>query len=306
MLRRSWKVLSKPQGPLLGLQVIFTDKTLPIGSDALVRAVGDYEKSFKNVDLRVANSVADGFAGALSFSINDGKPQRIDVIARPNCPLPPSITDRCITYAMYNEKAKEAMVKAQSTVYLNYVQDGSIHPLEAYSSLCCVGGALVNQWNAVGVLNVNAHNSAPAFLFSNTFIQSKQPNGSAMDFFRTLPLTTLYCGFVRYSLPTTTDKLGFRSYGATLLGLPDFCAYAEQELSDVVFSTFNSFWEFGISKGQSFEEGQVIQLTSNAQTSIALRTLKQDEGQPTPQGKIFVLEPVHGWQAFRPSTDKPK
>jgi hypothetical protein len=320
MLRRSLATLQQAVGqrsriPVIGLQVLFSDAA-PAGLTvpAVTERLNRFDPSLREATLRAAVEADDaGLTGIVSWtatppaSVGGTAPtveHRVDVIVRNRCPLPPSVATQCITYSLYPQSVKQRMAAAQSAAYLSYRGTDAVMPLEKYVAVSAVAAALCEAGGGCGVLNVNALTSAPASLFSRTFIEANyECAGRTLEFFRALPVTTLYAGFQPYRAEDQAGKprYGFRTHGAELLGSPNLATYAaDAASSEVVFYAFHAIWELMERRGRPLVAGERVQLTADSSTSVTVRDPLPTEVylHHSPQG-VLVLEPARGWKAFQ-------
>ncbi|KPA73938.1 membrane protein [Leptomonas pyrrhocoris] len=199
------------------------------------------------------------------------------------------------------------MQAAQSAAYLSYHGTDAALPLEKYVAVSAVAAALCEAGGGCGVLNVHACTAASASLFSRSFIEENcDCAGRPLDFFRALPVTTLYAGFQPYQTEGAKGELryGFRTHGAELLGLPNLATFAtDVASSEVVFYAFHAMWELMQRRGRPLVAGEPVQLTSDPSTGVTVRDPLLTEAylQHPPQG-VLVLEPAKGWEAFQALT----
>ena len=335
MLRRSLAVQQqttrqRSRIPVIGLQVLFPDPepsglTVP----AITKLLNQFDPSLRQATLRAAvDTDHSGLTGIVSWTATtpaaagasssfpsapppplEAEPvtveHRVDVIARNRCRLPSSVAERCVTYLLYPEAVKQRMAAAQSAAYLSYRGTDAVLPLEKYVAVSAVAAALCEAGGGCGVLNVNALTCAPASLFSKAFIEENfECAGRALDFFRALPITTLYAGFQPYKTEKAEGgevRYGFRTHGAELLGLPNLATYASDAASsEVVFYAFHAVWELMQRRGRPLVAGELVQLMTDPSTGVTVRDPLPSEAylQNPPQG-VLVLEPVKGWEAFQ-------
>lgn len=322
MLRQSCRLLQpsaaaavgqRSRVPVVGLQVLFPDSA-PSGiiAEALTEQLHRFDPALNRATLRAPPVAdADGLTGIASWPVAAAAPggaapaeHRVDVIVRHHCPLPPQVARDCIDYSLYPQPVKARMAQAQSAAYLSYRGLDAVPPLEKYVAVSAVAAALCEAAEACGVLNVNALTSAPASMFSRRFITEAAGGAAAspLDFFRALPLTTLYAGFQPYQTEDAqgAPRIGFRTHGAELLGLPNLATYAaDVAAAEVVFYVFHAVWELMQKRDRPLVAGEPVQLTADPATGVAVRNPTAQEAylQHPPQG-VLVLEPAKDWAAF--------
>jgi hypothetical protein len=168
-------------------------------------------------------------------------------------PLPMDVTARCVKPAHYAPEYKRLALAHQAHVQLYYAGFAS-SPLEQYVALAVVAGALATC-GAVGVLNENARTSMPGEILA-----ARDYVGDRLELLRTLPITTLYAGFVKYEVGQAAG-LWMRTHGCELLGLPDlaFLASAHHE-GERVFELFASVLNHLLITRERLAEGDTLQL----------------------------------------------
>jgi hypothetical protein len=109
-----------------------------------------------------------------------------------------------------------------------------------------------------------------------------------MDLLHSLPLPILYCGFVKYNVPNDTH-VWMRTYGAHVLGLPDFAAYAEgHHQGQHYFDLFNNIFRYMLNTGRLLAAGHTMQV--GADNYLRCRAPREDEPWLESKGEILVAE----------------
>lgn len=302
--RLSAAAAAASSGAPLGFQVLFPEPTFSTTEADLSTALQGFDSALTKATVSIKESNDEGMLGVCSWtdstSLERTVRHRVDLIARHRCPLPTSIADGCVTYASYAEEVKKQIKAAQSTVYLTYhATEDRVHPLEQYTALCAVAGALC-QLGAAGVLNVNSRTSAPPKLFDKEVIQTRMKSDRTLNFFRALPFLIIYCGFVPFR-PGDKPGFGFRTFGAQHIGLPNLAAFSKEltPTGDVVYRSFQGVWELMIAESKALQPGHTFDLTESPQSKVLVRA--PTEAEPyilDPADSVLVLEPVEGWDSI--------
>jgi Domain of unknown function (DUF4261) len=81
-----------------------------------------------------------------------------------------------------------------------------------------------------------------------------------MELLRTLPLSILYCGFVKIEAPGVPG-VWMRTYGAPLLGLPDLAAHAKgHEEGQRYFGLFENVFAYLRETGAALAAGHTMEV----------------------------------------------
>ena len=101
--------------------------------------------------------------------------------------------------------------------------------------------------------------SLPAGVFTRASLGDE-----SLELLRSLPLTMLYCGFVKYEVEGT-EGVWMRTYGADRFGLPDFAALAEGHHQGEFYSNiFNNIMAYLLQSGAEMDAGHTMQIGENA------------------------------------------
>jgi Domain of unknown function (DUF4261) len=118
-----------------------------------------------------------------------------------------------------------------------------------------------------------------------------------MEQLRTLPLPVLYCGFVKYDIPNDSH-VWMRTYGADVLGLPDFAVYANgHHEGQRYFEMFDSIMRYMLSTGSRLAPGHTMQL--GAEEYLRCRAPSKDEPWLESKGEMLVVEIIGADQINR-------
>jgi hypothetical protein len=198
-------------------------------------------------------------------------------------PLSVEAVERCVRPAHYAAELRMLARKHQSHIQLYYA---GFHksPLEQYVALAALAGVL-SAWGAIVVLNENAQTSVPAEVLT-----AAQFLGDRLELLRTLPLATLYMGFVKMEL-AGCDGVWMRTHGGALMGLPDlaYCADGHQQ-GALVFDLFASTLNYLLTAGEQFEIGHTMQFGS--ELYFRIRAPEANEEFLEREGGLFVLERI--------------
>ena len=194
----------------MSLQVAFAGP-LPNQADALTRALQAYHPSMADARAEL-DTGGDHWLGLAGWG------EHVVRLVGFNAPLPEATVEVCVAPAHYPAEVK-AEVRAHASHVLLYYTGHDADPLEQYVAVAAVAGALAEA-GGVAVMNEHAtRRCRPAC--------SRAPrSATSLELLRSLPLTMLYCGFVKYEVEGT-EGVWMRTYGADRFGLPDFAALAE-------------------------------------------------------------------------------
>jgi hypothetical protein len=198
-------------------------------------------------------------------------------------PLPSDVTARCVRPAHYAPEYKREALAHQAHVELYYAGFAS-SPQEQYVALAAVAGALC-ACGAVGVLNENARTSMPgAILAARDFA------GDRLQMLRSLPIPTLYAGFVKYEIAGVAG-VWMRTHGCELLGLPDlaFLAFGHHE-GERVFDLFASVLNHLLISRDRLAPGDTMQLGGD--WFLRARHPEVEESYLENDSELLVLETI--------------
>lgn len=183
-------------------------------------------------------------------------------------PFPEEHLEACVAPSHYPAKQKEQIRHHDSHLLLWYAgYDDNVQ--EQYIALTMVAAALA-QFNALAVLNEHAHTSLPIAVVSEIV------SAGSMDMLRHgLPLTMLFCGFVKYEVDGV-NGVWMRTYGAETFSLPNFAVLAHghdegQKYSDI----FNNALNYLLESGAEMVAGHTMESADG--TIMRLREPKADE-----------------------------
>ena len=185
--------------------------------------------------------------------------------------FPSKELEMSISPAYYSEEIKQQGYDHNSYMLLSYMGKEN-NPLEQYLSLTLIAG-FFGSFGAVVILNQNAHTSFPARVFdATTFGSSDEIRDDILGFIRELPLTYLFCGFVKY-VWRDSDEIMFRTHGASLLGLPNFATFTkDHSYIEKVFQIYNNIFNYLLESKREFIVGDTMQVDENIYLKLRLPT----------------------------------
>ncbi|GKX54154.1 hypothetical protein SOASR030_02660 [Leminorella grimontii] len=248
----------------LSLQVVFSG-SLSIDESKLEQTLRGFDSSMKQARCQRDPELGDFFA-----LVGWGK--HVVRMVGFNAPFPAEHLEKCVGPSHYGAEMKEQVRANESHVLLWYAgYDDNV--LEQYIALALVAGAL-ERFGALAVLNESAYTSLPAGVLGE---MAAAKDGA--DILRYgLPLTMLFCGFVKYEVEGV-DGVWMRTYGANGFGLPDFAVLASgheegQKYSDIFSNILRYLLDSGAEMvaGHTMEvaQGQVMKLREPAESEYFL------------------------------------
>ena len=262
------------QSPL-SLQVLF-EGTLSLTSESVTEALRAYTPSMSaaQCELDVELSAEGKLFGILGWGKHVIKLVGFDL------PMPADAVEACVAPAHYPQVVK-AKVRAHTGHLLLFYAGYETKPLEQYVALATTSGALA-KLGAIAVLNESAHTSLP------TGVLAEMGGKNALDVLRSLPLLYLYCGFVKYEVEGT-DGVWMRSYGAHLLGLPDFAALAAgHHEGEKYFEVLGNILSYLQTSGAKLAAGHTMQI--GPKEYFRVRQPSKEEYFLESPGTLFVAE----------------
>lgn len=267
----------------LSLQVVFS-APLALTADALTTALRAYHP-----DMRQARAEIEPDMPELLAMVGWGK--HVVRLVGFNAPYPQESMEACVAPAHYPADVK-AQVRAHVSHVLLYYAGFEEDTLEQYVALAAVAGAL-SDFNGVAVLNEHAHTSLPAGVFTR-----ESMGDESLDVLRSLPLTMLYCGFVKYEVEGT-EGVWMRTYGADAFGLPDFAALAEGRHEGELYSgMFNNIMAYLLDSGAELAAGHTMQIGETSY--MKLREPAESEYFLHGPGTVLVAEIIDASQINQP------
>ncbi|AZS77243.1 MULTISPECIES: DUF4261 domain-containing protein [Achromobacter] len=257
----------------LSLQVLFA-APLALNEDTLKAALSAYHPSMSEARVEIAPDMPEVLGLA-------GWGEHVVRLVGFDAPYPKDSLEACVAPAHYPGTVKDE-VRAHASHIILYYAGFEKDPLEQYVALAAVAGALTG-FGAVAVLNEHAHTSLPAGVFD-----AESLGEESLDLLRTLPLTMLYCGFVKYEVEGVAG-VWMRTYGADCFGLPDFAALARGHDEGEYYSNmFNNIMGYMLESGAELAAGHTMQIGENAY--MKLREPAQEEYFLDGPAQVLVAE----------------
>ncbi len=267
----------------LSLQVVFS-APLALKADALTAALRAYHP-----DMRQARAEIEPDMPELLAMVGWGK--HVVRLVGLNAPFPQESIEACVAPAHYPADVK-AQVRAHVSHVLLYYAGFEEDTLEQYVALAAVAGALT-AFNAVALLNEHARTSLPAGVFTRESVGDE-----SLDLLRSLPLTMLYCGFVKYEVEGVPG-VWMRTYGGDAFGLPDFAALAEGHHQGEQYSgMFNNIMAYLLDSGAELAAGHTMQIGETRY--MKLREPLESEYFLHGPGTVLVAEIIDASQINQP------
>lgn len=261
----------------LSLQVLFSQGP-PLDSSALSRALRTFDRS-----------TSGGRCDLDEELLREGKVLGLAGWGRHvvryvgfDFPMPADAVEACVAGAHYDQDLKQKAREHRAHVILYYA-GYETSPLEQYVALAVVA-AVFGRNDGLVVLNEAGHASLPMSMLFDI--------GAAADsceLLRQLPLPYLYCGFVKYQVEDVRG-VWMRTYGAPLLGLPDFAAHAAgHHEGQRYFDIFENVFRYVLESGARLSRGHTMQIGTGEY--MRLRAPKLDESFLMPSGgELFVMQ----------------
>ncbi len=267
------------------LQVVFADN-LQLDSEAVMEAMRAYHPSMTEARCEVAEELNE--EGKIFGLAGWGK--HVIKIVGFDLPMPQDTVEFCVAPSHYGESLKEQARAHKSHLLLWYGgQEESV--VEQFVALAAFAGVL-EQFGAIVVLNENARTSFPAAALSGNVVE-----GDIWEQLRTLPLPVLYCGFVKFHDPKDT-RVWVRTYGAYVLGLPDFAAHTNgPHEGQRYFDMFDSILRYMLNTGKRLAAGHTMQI--GAEDYLRCRAAKKNEPWLESKGEMLVVEIIRADQVNR-------
>jgi hypothetical protein len=267
------------------LQVLFADN-LKFDPAAITEAMRTYHPSMASARCEVVEELNQ--EGKIFGIAGWGK--HVIKIVGFDLPMPSAPVELCVAPSHYAQAVKDRARAHKAHLLLWYAgQEESA--VEQFVALAAFSGVL-DRFGAVVVLNESAHTSFPAAALSGKGIK-----GDMMEQLRTLPLPVLYCGFVKYNVPNDTH-VWMRTYGAYVLGLPDFAAYTNgHHEGQRYFGMFDSIMRYILNSGKRLAAGHTMQL--GAENYLRCRAPTAEEPWLESKGEMLVVEMIRADQINR-------
>ena len=260
----------------LSLQVLFPEPC-PLDPDRLVEAFRSYHPSMSGVRCEIdpALNREGKVFGMVGWEKHVVRCVGFDL------PMPAEAVEACVAPSHYPQELKQRARSHKAHVILYYAGYEQ-SPVEQYVALAATAGVLA-RLGAIVILNESGRTSFPASALSGL-----DSDGDIMDLLRTLPLPILYCGFVKHEVEGIPG-VWMRTYGAPLLGLPDFAAHAggHQE-GQRYFDMFDSVFGYLRESGAQLAAGHTMQIGEEEYLRVRLPT--DEEAFLESEGELLVAE----------------
>jgi hypothetical protein len=262
----------------ISLQVLFRDK-YRLDAGQLAREFRSYHHSTRAALCEIDAKLSDE---GKTFGMVGWEEHVIRLVGF-NQPMPSEAVKPCITASHYGEELKED-ARAHKGHLLLYYAGYEDSPLEQYVALAATAGVLA-RIGAIVVLNESGHTSFPAAPLSGSDCE-----GDIMELLRTLPLLILYCGFVKHEVEGISG-VWMRTYGASLLGLPDLAAHARGHAEGQrYFDMFENILGYLRESGSTLAPGHTMELAGAEY--LRFRTASEDEWFLENKGTLLVAEVI--------------
>ncbi|MCL2309740.1 MAG: DUF4261 domain-containing protein [Proteobacteria bacterium] len=259
----------------LSLTVLFASPPIIDGSE-LTRALCAYHASMREARVELEPGLEAPFGLA-------GWGKHVVTMVGFNASMPREALEACVAPSHYSAELK-AQVRAHTGHIILYYAGFEEDPLEQYVALAAAAGALA-EFSGVGVVNETARTSLPAGMFTRAEL-----GDDSLNVLRCFPLTTIFCGFVKYEVEGV-QGVWMRTYGAEALGCNNLATLAEGHHEGGKYSElFNDILGYQRSSGAELAAGHTMQVDDTAY--IKLRAPLETEGfLHEPQG-VLVLEMI--------------
>ena len=260
----------------LSLQVLFPEPC-PLAPDRLADAFRAYHPSMSRVRCEIDPTL--NREGKVFGMVGWGK--HVVRCIGFDLPMPAEAVEACIGPSHYPQELK-LRARAHRAHVILYYAGYEPSPVEQYVALAATTGVMA-RLGAIVVLNQSGHTSFPASALSGV-----DSDGDIMDLLRTLPLPILYCGFVKHEVEGTAG-VWMRTYGAPLLGLPDFAAHAAgHHEGHRYFDMFDNVFGYLRESGAHLAAGHTMQI--GQEEYLRVRHPTDEESFLESEGELLVAE----------------
>jgi hypothetical protein len=199
-----------------------------------------------------------------------------------SAPMPAEAVEACVAPSLYPQELK-ARARAHQAHLMLYYAGYEKSPMEQYVALAATAGVLA-RFGALVVLNEAARTSIPVVVLSGEGVQH-----DILDVIRNFPLPILFCGFVKLQLEDLS--VWIRTFGASLLELPDFAVHARRnEDSKRWFDLFNNLYSYLRDSGALLSAGHTMQ--SGPGEFLRFRQPHSGEDFLDSKGELLVIEEI--------------
>jgi Domain of unknown function (DUF4261) len=262
----------------LSLQVLFSDP-LRVDCERLAEAFRSYHTSMSGVRCEIdPELMRDGkVLGMVGWGMH------VIRLVGFEAPYPGNIVEACVAASHYPQELKQRARSHQAHIILYYAGHEA-SAFEQYVALAATAGVLAGV-GAIVVLNESGHTSFPAAALSGSDCE-----GDIMDLLRALPLSILYCGLVKHEVEGIPG-VWMRTYGAPLLGLPNFAAHASgHHEGQRYFDIFESIFRYLRETGARLADKHTLQI--DEEEYLRFRVPREEEGFLARDSELLVVEPI--------------
>ncbi len=207
-----------------------------------------------------------------------------------NALLPESVYEACVRPAHFSQQLKADAREHRSHVLLFYAGHET-DPLEQYVALTVLAAALA-RFDAILVLNEAARSAFPA-----EALLADEPDQDRLEQLRGLPIPLLYGGFIKIEVEGT-EGVWMRTFGNTLLGLPDLAMLRMGHDQGVeTFEVFSNMLAYLRASGSEFAPGHTMQIGQH--DYLRLREPATQEWWLNSEGQLLVVEQIEPDQINR-------
>ena len=258
----------------IGLSVVFKG-SLNFDKDKLLDKLRFLDSSITNVDYETpAGDLEQGVFALVSWG------KHVVRLIGFNTPFPADVLETCVAPAHYSQDIKDQIRKNDSHVIL-YYKGNDEDVLEQYLALSRLA-ACFDEFNALAVINENAHSSLPTNVLSDLL----SDENSAKSLCDCLPL--FFCGFVKYILEDAKG-VWMRTYNADAFGMPDFAVLANNhDEGSYYFDMFGNILSYLRQSGATMNPGDTMEIGDNKM--LSLRAPQKDEYFLKDKGNVLVVE----------------
>ncbi|HYH97320.1 hypothetical protein [Hyalangium sp.] len=242
------------QAPPVGLQVLFPNP-VALTATPLVRLLQEHHPSLAQVRVEVRTGNLSMLMGQ-SVSTDIGQMARVQwgrhtvLLALFDTRIHAETLERILDHTYQDDDLKKHAEVHTAYAALTYRGEEK-DPLEQYVALSLIAVALAHLGASV-MVNAYALTCYPA---QRLLPQAGEDADTVM---RTLPLTALFVGFLRFQVDDSTG-VWMRTCGAPQLDLPDLAFYAQgPEESATVFTLFNNLFQAMRSSQVRFSAGDKL------------------------------------------------
>jgi len=261
----------------LNLQLLFPSPPW-VGASGLTSVLRELHPSLAEVRVECRT-------GDLGQGLGVGQTARVQwerhtvLMAFIQTPAPAQAMEWTVELSHYDAVLRTQVATHAAHATLAYKGEES-DPLEQYLALTTIAAGLA-RLGAIVVTNASARTSCPVQPLL------PRPGEDLLEVLRTLPLTTLFVGFIKFEVEGTPG-VWMRTCGAPLMDMPDLALHAQSnDESRTVFYMFNDIFMAMRGTKVRFKEGDMVQLE---ELNWRFRKPRSKEGF-LESPRMIVLEP---------------